>query len=392
MPIMTEPFGTLNPSPRLLLGPGPSQISPRVLRACATPLLGYLDPEYVTLMDETQTLLRKAFQTENEWTFCAPGTGMAGMEAALINVLEPGDPVLVCVHGIFGERMVEIARRCGAVVTRVDADWGEAIRPEQVAQALEQTKAKAVAIVHAETSTGVLQPLSEISDIAHEHGALLVVDGVTSLGGVPIGVDELSIDVVYSGTQKCVGAPPSLAPMSFSPAAVQAYQQRSTPVQSFYLDAGQIWRYWGPERAYHQTGMINMVYALREALLELDQEGLTARFARHRRNQQALIAGCEAMGLAPLVKNPALRLPPLTTIMIPDGADDKTVRGALITEYGIEIGGGLGQFAGRAWRIGLMGYASQQANVMLLLSALGDVLKNERVDEALSAASAVYAK
>ena len=389
---MTEPFGTLNPSPRLLLGPGPSQISPRVLRACATPLLGYLDPEYVILMDETQTLLRKAFQTENEWTFCAPGTGMAGMEAALINVLEPGDPVIVCVHGIFGERMVEIARRCGAVVTRVDADWGEAIRPEQVAQALEQTKAKAVAIVHAETSTGVLQPLREISDIAHDHGALLVVDGVTSLGGVPIGVDELGIDVVYSGTQKCVGAPPSLAPMSFSPAAVQAYQQRSTPVQSFYLDAGQIWRYWGPERAYHQTGMINMVYALREALLELEQEGLERRFARHRRNQQALIAGCEAMGLVPLVKNPALRLPPLTTIMIPDGADDKAVRGALITEYGIEIGGGLGKFAGRAWRIGLMGYASQQANVMLLLSALGDVLKNERVDEALSAASAVYAK
>jgi alanine-glyoxylate transaminase / serine-glyoxylate transaminase / serine-pyruvate transaminase len=390
--IMTEPFGTLNPSPRLLLGPGPSQISPRVLRACATPLLGYLDPEYVTLMDETQTLLRKAFQTENEWTFCAPGTGMAGMEAALINVLEPGDPVIVCVHGIFGERMVEIARRCGAMVTRVDADWGEAIRPEQVAQALEQTKAKAVAIVHAETSTGVLQPLSEISDLVHDHGALLVVDGVTSLGGVPIGVDDLGIDVVYSGTQKCVGAPPSLAPMSFSPAAVQAYQQRSAPVQSFYLDAGQIWRYWGPERAYHQTGMINMIYALREALLELDQEGLEMRFARHRRNQQALVAGCEAMGLAPLVKDPALRLPPLTTIMIPAGADDKTVRGALITEYGIEIGGGLGQFAGKAWRIGLMGYASQQANVMLLLSALGDVLKNERVDEALSAASAVYAK
>ncbi|MBM3188829.1 MAG: alanine--glyoxylate aminotransferase family protein [Chloroflexi bacterium] len=389
---MTEPFGTLNPSPRLLLGPGPSQVSPRVLRACATPLVGYLDPEYIQLMDETQTLLRFVFQTENEWTVCAPGTGMAGMEAALVNILEPGDPVLICVNGIFGERMVEIARRCGANVTRVDADWGAAIQPQQVAEALRSVKPKAVAIVHAETSTGVLQPLDEISALAHEASALLVVDCVTSLGGVAVNVDARQIDVAYSGTQKCLGAPPSLSPMTFNQAAVETYKGRKSAVQSFYLDMGQIWRYWGPERGYHQTGMINMLYALREALLMIREEGLEARYARHVRNQQALLAGLQAMGLPPAVEDPAIRLPALTTVLVPEGVNDKAARDQLLRVYGIEIGGGLGKFAGKAWRIGLMGYASQQANVILLLSALGDVLKNEAVDEGLAAAAAVYAE
>ncbi|MFO7917323.1 MAG: alanine--glyoxylate aminotransferase family protein [Anaerolineae bacterium] len=387
---MTEPFGMLNPSPRLLLGPGPSQISPRVLRACATPLLGYLDPEYVELMDETQQLMREVFDTENEWTVCAPGTGMAGMESAFINMLEPGDPVLICVLGIFGERMVEVATRCGAEVTRVDAEWGTAIQPEQVEEALQTVDPKVVAIVHAETSTGVLQPLDEISALTHEAGALFLVDCVTSLGGVPVKVDERNIDIAYSGTQKCLGAPPSLSPMTFGPEAVAAYEARETTVPSFYLDIGQIWRYWGPERGYHQTGMINMIYALREALLEIREEGLPTRYARHVENQQALIAGFEAMGLPLAVEDPEIRLPSLTTVMIPEGADDQTVRGKLLQEYGIEIGGGLGKFAGRAWRVGLMGYASQQSNVMLLLSALGDVLKNERVDEGLAAAASVY--
>jgi len=389
---MTASFGTLNPSPRLLLGPGPSQISPRVLRSCATPLLGYLDPEYVVLMDETQTLLREVFETQNEYTVCAPGTGMAGMESALVNVLEPGDTLLVCVLGIFGERQVEIGRRCGAEVHRVDAEWGTAIKPSQVQEVLETVKPKVVAIVHGETSTGVLQPLDEISALAHEHGALFVVDCVTSLGGAPVRVDERAIDVAYSGTQKCLGAPPSLSPMTFSEAAVAAVDGRKTTVQSFYLDLKQIWRYWGPERGYHQTGMINMIYALREALLEVHEEGLTARFARHVVNQQALIAGCEAMGLPLAVADASIRLPSLTTVMLPDGADDKAVRGFLLAKYGIEIGGGLGKFAGKAWRVGLMGYASQRANVMLLLSALGDALKNERVDEGLSAAAAVYSR
>lgn len=388
---MPNELRQLNPSPRLLLGPGPSQISPRVLQACATPLLGYLDPEYIQMMDDVQVLLREVLATENEWTFCVPGTGMAGMEAALVNVLEPGDPILVCVAGVFGERMVNVAQRCGARVTRVDAEWGTAVQPAQVQAALRSVKPKVVAIVHAETSTGVLQPLAEISALAHEAGALFLVDCVTSLGGMPVDVDAHGIDIAYSGTQKCLGAPPSLAPITFSPAAVEAFHARKTPVQSFYLDAGQIWRYWGSERAYHQTGMINMTYALREALLMIHEEGLEARYARHRRNQQALIAGAQAMGLELAVQDPAVRLPSLTTLLIPDGISDAEVRGRLLQEYGIEIGGGLGKFAGKAWRVGLMGYASQRANVMLLLAALGDLLKNERVDEALAAAAAVYA-
>ncbi|HHX65099.1 MAG TPA: alanine--glyoxylate aminotransferase family protein [Chloroflexi bacterium] len=388
---MTESFGTLNPSTRLLLGPGPSQISPRVLRACATPLLGYLDPEYLTLMDETQTLLREVFGTTNEWTMCVPGTGMAGMEAAFINLLEPGDSALICVNGVFGERMIDVATRAGAKVTRVDAEWGEIVRPEQVREALRTVRPKIVAIVHAETSTGVLQPLEEIAALAHEAGALLVADCVTSLGGVPVQLDARGVDVAYSGTQKCVGSPPSLAPISMNEAAVAVFKGRSTPVQSFYLDLGQIWRYWGPERAYHQTGMINMTYALREALLEIKDEGLEARYARHQRNQAALVAGLEAMGLSLLVRNAGWRLPSLTTVEIPEGVDDKVVRDGLLSKYGIEIGGGLGRYAGKVWRIGLMGYASQQANVMLLLSALGDLLKNESVDEGLAAAAGVYA-
>ncbi len=387
---MTKSFGTLDPSQRLLLGPGPSQISPRVLRACATPLLGYLDAEYLDLMDEVQALLRYAFETENEWTVCVPGTGMAGMESAMVSLMEPGDEALVCVHGFFGERLVEVARRCGAKVTRVDAAWGSAIRPRQVAEALKSVSPKIVAIVHAETSTGVLQPLDEIGSIVHDAGALFLVDCVTSLGGVAVKLDERGIDVAYSATQKCLGAPPSLAPLSMSPAAVRAVKSRRTPVQSFYLDLEQIWRYWGPERGYHQTGMINMTYALREALLELKEEGLDARFARHRASQQSLIAGLEAMDIPPLVADAALRLPPLTTVMIPQGVDDKAIRGRLLGEYGIEIGGGLAKFAGGAWRIGLMGHASRRASVMLLLAALGDLLDNEKVNRGLAAAAAVY--
>ena len=341
-------------------------------------------------MDETQQLLRYAFQTENEWTVCAPGTGMAGMESAFINVLEPGDPVLVCVHGIFGERMVDVARRCGANVSRVDAPWGEVVQPQQVREALAQSKPKIVAVVHGETSTGALQPLDEIGALAHEAGALFLVDCVTTLGGIPVAVDSRGIDIAYSATQKCLSAPPSLSPMTLSSAAVKAYKARQTPVQSFYLDWGQFWRYWGPERGYHQTGMINMIYALREALLEVKEEGLEARFARHVRNQRALIAGAEAMGLPLAVQDPTQRLPALTTVLVPEGIDDKEARGRLLREYGIEVGGGLGKFAGKAWRIGLMGYASQKSNVMLLLSALGDLTKNERVDEGLAAASAVY--
>jgi len=344
------------------------------------------------MMDDVQMLLREVMETDNEWTMCVPGTGMAGMEAAVVNLVEPGDEILVCVAGVFGERMVNVAERAGAVVSRVDAEWGTAVQPEQVREALKTCHPKAIGIVHAETSTGVLQPLSEIGKIAHDAGALFIVDCVTSLGGVSVGVDAVGADVAYSGTQKCLGAPPSLSPISFSSAAVSALQGRKSAVQSFYLDAAQIWRYWGPDRAYHQTGMVNMTYALREALLMVHEEGLAARFARHRQNQQALIAGAEAMGLDMAVRDPAIRLPSLTTIMIPEGISDQAIRSGLLSIYGIEIGSGMGKYAGKAWRVGLMGYASQRANVMLLLSALGDLLKNERVDEGLAAASATYAQ
>ncbi len=382
--------GAFYPPRRLLLGPGPSQISPRVLRASAMPLLGYMDPDFIALMDDTQRLLRDVFGTENEWTMCAPGTGMAGMEAALINVLEPGDEVLVCVQGIFGERLADVARRCGAVVRRVEADWGKALDPQQVADALGASHHKAVALVHAETSTGVLQPLDEVGTLAHQAGALYIVDCVTSLGGVDVSVDRRGIDVAYSGTQKCIGSPPSLAPLTFGSDAVRVLTERKEPVQSFYLDAAQIWRYWGPERGYHQTGMITMIYALHEALSEIVEEGLQARYARHRTNQQALVAGLQGLGLEPLVQDPSVRLPSLTTVLVPDGASDAAVRGRLLSEYGIEIGGGLGQFAGRAWRIGLMGYASQRENVMLLLTALGEILGLGSVGDALGAAAGVY--
>ncbi len=388
----TMTVAPLNPSNRLLLGPGPSQISPRVLRACATPLLGYLDPEYLALMDDTQNLLRYVFETDNEWTFCVPGTGMAGMEAALVNFVEPGDPVVVCIHGVFGERMAAIAARCGASVVRVEAEWGTAVQPEQLASALRGVRPKLVCIVHAETSTGVLQPLQEIGRLAREAGALFLVDCVTSLGGMPVALDERGIDIAYSGTQKCLGSPPSLAPMSLSADAVAAYRARKIPVQSFYLDAGEIWRYWGPERGYHQTGMINILYALREALSEVAEEGLVPRFLRHRVNQRALIAGLEGLGLSPLVYDADLRLPSLTTVLAPEGVDERALRECLLDQYGIEIGGGLGKFAGKAWRIGLMGYGSQRANVMLLLAALADLLKAPGAGEALMAASAVYAE
>ena len=388
---MTTPFGTLDPTHRLLLGPGPSLVSPRVLAACATPLLGYLDPEYVDIMDETQELLRFVLQTQNEWTVCAPGTGMAGMESTFVSLLQPGDPVLVCVNGVFGERMVNVAQRCGADVHRVDAEWCTAIDPQAVKEALTSVKPKLVAVVHGETSTGVLQPLGEIGALAHDAGALFLVDCVTTLGGIAVDVDTSGIDVAYSGTQKCLGAPPSLSPMTFNKTAVGIYKSRMTPVQSFYLDIGQIWRYWGAERGYHQTGMINMVYALREALLIVKEEGLEARYTRHLLNQRALLAGCGAMGLAPAVADPAVRLPSLTTVMVPEGVDDKAARRQLRVEYGIEIGGGLGKFAGRAWRIGLMGYASQKTNVMMLLAALGDVLEIGNVGEGLAAAAAAYA-
>jgi len=389
MPSYTD----LNPPTRTLLGPGPSNVHPRVLKAMATPLVGHLDPTFLEVMDEVQQLLRFVFQTENELTIPVSGTGSAGMEASLFNLIEEGDEVLVAVNGYFGERMCQMVPRCGGRVRRIEAPWGRVFEPDQIEDALEDRPVKVVAIVHAETSTGVLQPLEEISEIVHRYGALLLVDAVTSLGGVELKVDEWDIDACYSGTQKCLSCPPGLAPLTFGPRAEEVLRNRGTPVGSWYLDLSLIQRYWGKERTYHHTAPISMNYALREALRLVYEEGLEARFARHRLNQRALVAGLEAMGLELLVSE-EYRLPTLTTVRIPDGVEDARVRSRLLKEFNIEIAGGLGELKGQIWRIGLMGHSSRRENVFLLLGALEYLLRDEGFPiprgKALEAASQVY--
>jgi alanine-glyoxylate transaminase / serine-glyoxylate transaminase / serine-pyruvate transaminase len=385
-------FRDINPGTRVLMGPGPSDVSPRVLQAMAAPCIGHLDPYFLTTMDETQRLLRYVFQTQHEFTIPVSGTGSAGMETCFVNLVEPNDEVAVCVNGVFGMRMSDIVRRLGAHLIRVDAPWGRAIDPEAARKAVHGRKVKVLAVVHAETSTGVRQPLEDLAAIAREHGALFLVDTVTSLGGIEVAVDRIGIDAVYSGTQKCLSCPPGLAPLSFSPAALQTLKHRQTPVVSWYLDMGLVGSYWGSERKYHHTAPINMIYALREALRIIAEEGLEARFARHRLHHLALVAGVEAMGLKMVVPE-AERLPNLNTMWIPPGADDKKVRAALLRDFGIEIGGGLGEFAGKAWRVGLMGHAACRKNVFLFLSALETILQAEGVAVgagALAAAAAVY--
>ena len=387
-------FRDIDPGPRVLMGPGPSDVSARVLQAMSAPCIGHLDPYFIAMMDETQQLLRFLFQTNHPFTIPVSGTGSAGMETCFVNLVEPGDEVVVCVNGVFGTRMVDIVRRLGGCLNRVDAPWGRAIDPEAVRKAVKGRKPKVIAVVHAETSTGVCQPLDDLAAIARESGALFLVDTVTSLGGMEVAVDRKGIDAVYSGTQKCLSCPPGLAQISFSPAAIEALQRRKHPVVSWYLDMGMVGSYWGQERKYHHTAPINMLYGLREALRIIAEEGLEARFARHRINHRALVAGIEAMGLKMVVPE-AERLPMLNTIRIPEGADDKRVRAALLLAFGIEIGGGLGEFAGKAWRVGLMGHASRQRNVMLFLAALETVLKAEDVavqPGALEAAAAVYSE
>jgi alanine-glyoxylate transaminase/serine-glyoxylate transaminase/serine-pyruvate transaminase len=322
------------------------------------------------------------------------GTGSAGMETCFVNLVEPGNEIVVCVNGVFGTRMSDIVERLGGRLTRVEAEWGRAIDPASVETTVKGKKPKLVAVVHAETSTGVRTPLEDIARIAHDAGALLLVDTVTSLGGIEVAVDRVGIDAVYSGTQKCLSCPPGLAPVSFSAAAMKVLENRKTPVVSWYLDLTMIRNYWGGDRKYHHTAPINMIYALREALRIVAEEGLEARWARHRLNHRALVAGVEAMGLSMLVPE-AERLPMLNAVTIPDGADDKKVRGALLREFGIEIGAGLGPLAGKVWRVGLMGHSSCRRNVLLFLSALETVLRAEGVGVkpgALEAAAAVYAE
>jgi len=385
-------FRDLDPGARVLMGPGPSDVSARVLQAMAAPCIGHLDPYFLAAMDETQRLLRYLFQTEHPFTIPVSGTGSAGMETCFVNLVEPGDEVVVCVNGVFGTRMSDIVGRIGGRLIRVDAPWGRAIDPETVRKAVQGRSPKVLAVVHAETSTGVRQPLEHLAGIARQAGALFLVDTVTSLGGIEVAVDRLGIDAVYSGTQKCLSCPPGLAPISLSPAALEALKNRKTPVQSWYLDMGLVGSYWGAQRKYHHTAPVNMIYALREALRIVAEEGLEARFARHRLNHLALVAGVEAMGLQMVVPE-AERLPVLNAIRIPEGADDKKIRLALLRDFGIEIGGGLGEFAGKVWRVGLMGHASCRKNVVLFLAALQTILTGEGVavkPGALEAAAAVY--
>ncbi|MEQ9290401.1 MAG: alanine--glyoxylate aminotransferase family protein [Cyclobacteriaceae bacterium] len=360
----------LNTSNRILMGPGPSDVHPRVLKAMSTPLIGHLDPEFLEIMDEIKTMTQKTLQTENQLTFVVSAPGSAGMETCLVNLLEPGDEAVICIHGVFGTRMADIAERCGAKVIKVEAPWGEHIEPAQLKTALEGCNPKLVAIVHAETSTGVLQPLEEISKITKDAGALLVVDAVTSYCGTELKVDEWGIDALYSGTQKCLSAPPGLSPVTFSQKAVEALDNRKTKVQSWFLDLTMVKNYWtGAKRAYHHTGPVSAMFALREALRLVLEEGLEERFKRHQENHLLLKKGLEELGFSFLVKE-GYRLPMLNSVILPEGIDEAGVRSNLLNKYNIEVGGGLGNLAGKIWRIGLMGESSDANHVNMLLSAL----------------------
>jgi alanine-glyoxylate transaminase/serine-glyoxylate transaminase/serine-pyruvate transaminase len=368
----------LAPPVRLLLGPGPSDIHPRVLEALAKPTVGHLDPYYLELMNGMQSMLRQVFQTKNEMTMAISGTGSAGMEAAVVNVIEPGDSMVVCVNGVFGGRMVDVAQRAGANVTKVERPWGEVFSAVDLKDALTKAKPKVVGIVMAETSTGALQPMEEIADVVHNAGALLLVDTVTALGGIPVETDKWQLDVVYSGTQKCLSCPPGLAPITFGPKAMEKLAQRKTKVQSWYLDVTMLSQYWGQERVYHHTAPINMTYGLYAALQIILEEGLEKCWARHARHHGALKAGLAAIGIGYSAQE-GHQLPMLNAVKIPDGVDDAVVRRELLTRFGIEIGSGLGAFKGKVWRIGLMGYGARANNVLLFLSALEQLLAEASV-------------
>ena len=362
-------FPAFTPPPRLLMGPGPSEVAPSVLKAMSAPLLGHLDPVFVKMMDEIKAMLRQVFLTKNEMSFPISGTGSAGMEFCCVNLIEPGDEVVIGVNGVFGTRMVDVAERCGAKVTKVEAPWGRIIEPAQVAEALRGRKPKFVAIVHAETSTGALTPVEEISKMACDAGALMVLDTVTSLGGCPVRLDDWGIDAVYSGTQKCLSAPPGLAPVSLSPRAMEVATKRKTKVQSWYLDVNLLASYWGEQRAYHHTAPISMNYALHEALRLTLEEGLENRWKRHQENHLALKAGLKELGLG-LASQEGHQLWQLNAVTVPEGADEAGVRKKLLTDFNIEIGAGLGPLKGKVWRIGLMGATSTPANVKKVLDAL----------------------
>ncbi len=379
---MTEPpaVGELTPPDRTLMGPGPSDVHPRVLRAMSTPLVGHLDPSFVEMMDEVQDLLRYAFRTDNRWTIPVSGTGSAAMEAAFANLVRPGDTVLVPTNGYFGGRMASMAKRAGGEVAEVDAPWGKPLDPDDVAAALREHDPDVFGFVHAETSTGVLQPsVPALTEAAHDHGALVIADTVTSLGGVELRVDDWGVDVAYSGPQKCLSCPPGASPLTVNDRAMDRVLARDEPARSWYLDLALLEGYWGDERAYHHTAPITNVYALREALRLVAEEGIEARWGRHRRVAGALKAGLEAMGLEMNAPDDYW-LPSLNAVRVPDGVDDGAVIERLLEEYDLEIASGLGDLAGDIFRIGCMGHSARASNVAYLLSALGQALVAEGAD------------
>ena len=367
---------TFNPPVRTLMGPGPSDVHPRVLEALSRPTIGHLDPAFIRMMDELKELLQYAFQTRNAMTMPVSAPGSAGMETCFVNLVEPGDKVVVCQNGVFGGRMKENVERCGGIAVMVEDRWGDAIDINKLEDALKaHDDARIVAMVHAETSTGAQSDVATLVRLAHEHDCLTIVDTVTSLGGTPVKVDEWGIDAIYSGSQKCLSCTPGIAPVSFNERALEKVRNRQTKVQSWFMDLNLVMGYWGEgaKRAYHHTAPINALYALHEALLILKEEGLEEAWARHLKNHLALRAGLEAMGLSFIVKE-ADRLPQLNAVTIPAGVDDATVRSRLLNEYNLEIGVGLGALAGKVWRIGLMGHASRAENILLCVGALESVL------------------
>jgi alanine-glyoxylate transaminase/serine-glyoxylate transaminase/serine-pyruvate transaminase len=374
---MAQPIGELNPPVRLMLTPGPSSMDPRVYRALATPLVGHVDPWFRGCMEDTQVLMRQIFQTENRITMPLSASGSGGIEASVVNVLEEGDEAIICVNGWFSDRMAEIAGRTAATVTRVESPYGTVVDPEEVRKAGKGRKIKMIGLAQGETSSGVLTQLAGFRQVADELGALLIVDAVASLAAVPLNIDKDRVDICFSGTQKALSAPPGMSPITVSPQAEEIFRNRKSKVQSWYFDLTTAMNYWGKDRLYHHTPPISLIFALREAMRMTLEEGLENRWERHRQNQLALIAGLEAMGLEMLVKNPAERLPTVTATLIPNGIDDVKVRNQLLDEFNIEIAGGLGPLKGKIWRIGLMGYCSQRANVLLFLGAFEKVLLDQ---------------
>jgi alanine-glyoxylate transaminase/serine-glyoxylate transaminase/serine-pyruvate transaminase len=368
---------------RKLMGPGPLDVHPNVYQAMVAPVIGHLDPAYLKVIDRIGELLKPVFGTQNQVTNAIPGTGTSGMETCVANLIGPGDPVLVCVHGYFGERIRQMCERQEADITVVEGEWGKPTDPAAVEAAFNEKAFKVIAIVHAETSTGVLQPMDDIARIAREQGAMILLDTVTSLGGVEVKVDEWGVDAAYSCSQKCIGCPPGMSPVTFSARAFQMLEKRDTPVRSWYLDIQLLEKYWSDSRVYHHTSSSTMNYGLLEALTLIHEEGLENRFARHLKNHQALIVGIEGMGLSAFVDE-AHRLPMLNPICIPEGVDDVTVRKYLLQEFNLEIGGGLGNLAGNVWRVGIMGYSSSSENVLFFLSAMSRALAVQGVSTDLS--------